>query len=104
MAVTKTLTLWEFEREFRDFGRDNFSKEGYRYLYDMLDEADVELDVIAVCCEWTEESVGDLWEDYGHLVGGGEFADEAFQALVEALADETMVVPLGNGGYLVACF
>lgn len=104
MAVTKNLTLCEFEQEFRDFGRDRFSSEGYRYLYDMLDEIDAELDVIAVCCEWSEESADDLWKGYGHLVGGGESADEMFQTLVEKLADETVVVPLENGSYLVASF
>ncbi len=104
MAVRKTLSLYEFEHEFRDFGRDYYSPEAYRYLYELLDEANCELDVIAVCCEWAESDARELWSEYGHLVGGGDFASRNLKSLIEALEAHTTVVRLPNGSYLVSAF
>lgn len=103
MAVYKTLSLYEFEREFRDYGRDYYSPEAYSYLYELLDDGSFELDVIAVCCDWTESDAGELWDDYGYLVGGGEFTNQQFKLLLEALEAYTMVVRLPDS-FLVASF
>lgn len=103
MAVYKTLSLYEFEQEFRDFGRDYYSRDAYSYLYELLGDGGTELDVIAVCCDWTESDAGELWDDYGHMVGGGEFTSQGFKLLLEALEARTMVVRL-PGSFLVASF
>ena len=42
MTVSMNLSLYDFERAFRDMGRDYYSHEAYEYLYDMLDELDKE--------------------------------------------------------------
>ncbi|MFA5240608.1 MAG: hypothetical protein WC476_13000 [Phycisphaerae bacterium] len=65
----------DFVRAFDDFNRsENFTREAREALYDYLEEIDenIELDVIAVCCDYTEyadedearEAYGDDWEDY----------------------------------------
>ncbi|GAI65556.1 unnamed protein product [marine sediment metagenome] len=55
------VSQYDFERAFVDMGRsDNFSYEGLNALYDWLCEMDddcgteTELDVIALCCEFSE--------------------------------------------------
>ncbi len=103
MAVYKTLSLSEFEQEFRDYGRDCYSPEAYRYLYGLLSDNDSELDVIAVCCDWTESDASELWDDYGYMVGGGEFTDQGFRTLLEMLESYAMVVRLSDS-FLVASF
>ena len=58
----------EFMDEFARMGRgDQFSYEALQALFEYYDELeDFELDVIAVCCEWTEyESEEDALEYYG---------------------------------------
>ena len=104
MAVFKILSPCEFEQEFRDFGRDYYSKEAYSFLYDLLDSENAELDVISVCCDWTESDANELWGDYGYMVGGGELTDDGLSALIDALEARTTVVRLGNSHYLIASF
>ena len=50
---------------------DQFSREGIRQLFTYLDEMaenddrNIELDVIALCCEYTECTTDDAIQDYG---------------------------------------
>lgn len=103
MAVYKTLSLYEFEHEFRDYGRDYYSPEAYSYLFELLSDGGSELDVIAICCDWTELDAGELWDDYGYMVGGGDFTSQGFKALLETLEAYTTVVQLPDS-FLVASF
>jgi len=67
--IYQTVTEWDFVRAFQDMGRGaQFSREGLRALFEHLDDTgeDVELDVIALCCEWTEyDSIDTAAEAYG---------------------------------------
>jgi hypothetical protein len=60
----KTLTFADFCSAFRNHGRENqFSPEAkfalYEYLTNLEEETGkkIELDVIALCCDYTEEDV-----------------------------------------------
>lgn len=89
-----------FLREFQDFGRmDNFSPEGLRALYEYLEEIepDYELDVIGLCCTYSEQSFDDIVRDYKLEGDNGEDARtlatdylEA-QTVVVAVLDESIV-------------
>jgi hypothetical protein len=71
-GIVKAIDLYEFRRAFSDYNRaNNFSYEGLGALFDWLDElaADTgtpyELDVIALCCEFTEYSdLAEIQETY----------------------------------------
>lgn len=65
----KTLTKSEFINEFRECGRgEQFSYKGFEALYDYLEEEEYELDVIALCGDYTEyESIEDVRADYDNL-------------------------------------
>jgi len=68
-----TVYFTDFERAFRDYDRsENFSYLGLRTLFDYLEELEeetgeeTELDVIAICCDFTEyESLEAFRADYG---------------------------------------
>lgn len=67
----QTITFDDFARAFADCGRDgNFTYQGLRVLFDYLEELEqstgqqIELDVIALCCEYAEQSAEDIAEDY----------------------------------------
>ena len=70
--IIKTIFSYDFRRAFADYDRtNNFSYEGLGALFDWLDElsADTntpyELDVIALCCEFTEYSdLAEIQETY----------------------------------------
>lgn len=59
--MKQEITKCQFHDAFRDHGRqDQFSYDGLNALYEYLDDLEescgieVELDVIAFCCEYTE--------------------------------------------------
>ena len=73
--MKKTISENEFVYEFKEMGReDNFSDYGLRQLFNYLEDysedtnTEIELDVIAICCEFTEyESLKALQEDYSDI-------------------------------------
>ena len=67
MLVTTIDNAYQLEQLFRECGRENhFSHEGFNALYDYLDEysdevgEDFKVDVIGLCCDFTEYSG---WEE-----------------------------------------
>lgn len=66
-----TVDIYMFRDEFRKYDRyDTFSYEGYEVLFDYLEEMEEdcgeewELDVIAICCDWAEDSLENILEEY----------------------------------------
>jgi hypothetical protein len=62
-----TVSKYDFERAFVDAGRkDQFSYEGLGLLFDYLEEIDpdYDLDVIALCCDYSEECAEDIARNY----------------------------------------
>ena len=97
----KPLDLWEFEREFIDYDRDNYTKEGYEALFDYLEEwsnetrEPFELDVIAIVCDFTEyDSFEEFLKDY---------QPEEIKTL-EELHEKTLVLELPSGGIIIQNF
>lgn len=71
--MIKTINKSDFTTAFHRAGRgDNFTYEGLIALYDYLEEYEdstgqqIELDVIAICCDFNEyEDLAEFQEDYG---------------------------------------
>lgn len=71
--MRKNVTEYEFVKAFDDMNRGlNFSRLGrfalYRYLREYEEDTgvEIELDVIALCCDFTEyESLEDFRNSYG---------------------------------------
>jgi len=59
-----------FYDHFQAIRKDNFTYEGLKVLFDYLedyeteDEKGIELDVIALCCEFSEVSIKEALKDY----------------------------------------
>tara|TARA_R100000008_G_scaffold36232_1_gene20662 strand:+ start:261 stop:560 length:300 start_codon:yes stop_codon:yes gene_type:complete len=71
MAIKEELTLSYFMDRFNKVRPKNFSYEGLEALYNYLEQLsedtgeDIELDVIAICCEYTEyDSLEEVLNDY----------------------------------------
>tara|TARA_A100001201_G_C3992173_1_gene171898 strand:+ start:267 stop:569 length:303 start_codon:yes stop_codon:yes gene_type:complete len=68
-----TIDEYDFERAFKDYGRENnFSRYGLSALYEYLTDyekdtgVELELDVIGLCCDFTEyESLNEFRDNYG---------------------------------------
>ena len=90
--MKQTINLYQFRDAFRDYNRkDNFSYEGLESLFNWFEELDcdteTELDVIAICCEFTEyENIKEFQADYS----AEDYPD------MEALENATTVIPINN--------
>ena len=96
--MKKTIFNGTYLREeFVKYNRDYFSADGYDALvnfYDEIDE-DMEVDVIAICCECTEYSgyatcdIDDMIGDYGYIYTKEEYA--ARNAKLQEKISETIL-------------
>lgn len=88
--MKKDISKFEFMEEFRGCDRDNqFSYDALNALYDYLEEYDpeYELDVIALCCDFSE----DLFED-AIEVERDENGDIDVEKAVNDLSERTVVI------------
>jgi hypothetical protein len=66
--MIQTINVSDFRDAFKACGRaDQFSYEGLGALFEYLEEIDpdFELDVIALCCDYSEDTVEEIAEAYG---------------------------------------
>ena len=67
--MIQTINVSDFRAAFRACGRaDQFSYEGLGALFDYLEDFDgggYDLDVIALCCDYSEDSFEDIAKAYG---------------------------------------
>ncbi len=70
--MKQSINFSQFVDKFNDYNRsDNFSYDGLKALFEYFEQyeddcgLEVELDVIAICCEFTEyESLDELTDNY----------------------------------------
>ena len=79
----QTVNEYDFRNAFRDMGRgEQFSYEGLTILFDALEQyevdtgEDMELDVIALCCDFSELSEKEVRDTYGDMLGDSEEVED----------------------------
>lgn len=103
--IVKTFDLYDFKDEFERYDRgDNFSDEALERLFDYHDDMGepYELDVIEICCNWTEvENLDEYAQLYGYLEEvEGMSEEEKEDYLLHQLDRNTFYTCLDNGGVL----
>lgn len=96
---------------FREMDRnENFSYAGKRALFDYLEQyeedcgCEVELDVIALCCEYYENDLDSIINDYQIDVSEAEDDDEKVEIVEEYLQDNTCLVARLGTDFVYAAF
>ena len=76
--MKQTIDLYDFMDAFREMDRDYYSYEAYQALFEWYEELDpdFELDVIAICCDWTEYTPEELENDYNNILNFDEWKEE----------------------------
>lgn len=99
-GIITTVDIHQFRQAFVDYDRNHFSCEGESALFDMLEEysedsgTPVELDIIALCCEYTEyEDLKEIQETYSCV----QIED------IDDLRDHTLVLEF-EGGIIIQNF
>jgi hypothetical protein len=105
-----TVSRYDFERAFVDADRkDNFSYEALGLLFDYFESyeeetgQEIELDVIAICCEYTEDNPDDIIANYSIDVEGLD-DDEKIEAARDYLNDNTTLVGETSTGFVYLAF
>ena len=105
--MIRRINEYDFIDAFKKMGREgNFSNDGLVALYEYLEMLEddtgqpIELDVIALCCEFTEyDNLEEFEADYGR-----EFSDidKRFKYSIE---DSTTIIPIeGTDGFIIQNF
>ena len=97
-----TITKYSFQNAFHKMGRgEQFSYEGLDALFDyfeMLEEdtdQQIELDVIAICCEYSEyENLKDFQDNYG----------DEYESLEDIENNTTLIKIEDTEGFIVQQF
>lgn len=92
--MKQTISKYGFERAFADADRrENFSYEALNLLFDYFEEyeestgEEVELDVVAICCEYTEDDFTDIAGNYSELED-----DATEEEVIDFLTENTQYV------------
>jgi len=107
------------ENEFRDaFSngqyKNNFSYDGLGALFEYLEEYEdstgeqVELDIIALCCEYSEyEDLEEYLKDYGTDINKKDYDDDDDfnDAVIEEIQDKTTFIKIeGTEGFIIGAY
>jgi hypothetical protein len=105
-----TVSRYDFERAFVDADRkENFSYEALGLLFDYFESyeeetgEEIELDVIAICCEYTEDNPDDIITNYSIDVEGLD-DDEKIEAVRDYLIENTQLVGETSTGFVYLAF
>lgn len=105
-----TVSSYDFERAFVDAGRmDQFSYEGRAVLFAYLDELEqstgeeIELDVVALCCDYCEATTEEIILNYRIDVEGLD-DEEQIDAVREYLMDQGAYVGEFADGFVYSAF
>jgi len=103
-----TITKSDFHDAFRNYDRlENFSYEARELLFDYFEDIDedMELDVIAICCEYYEYDLETVISEY-RLEDDVEDMDEdeKLDFVREYLSDNTSLIGETPSGFVYAAF
>ena len=106
--LVKMMDKFDMQREFKKFDRDYFSLDGYQAILDFFDECDcgkaTDLDVIAICCDFSEESIEYIYDEYSNIdrsTGYSNYEDtlKAINEAIKEMRDECSNTPTWNVFY-----
>lgn len=103
--LVKTVSFSDFLEEFEKHGReDQFSYEGKKALYEYLNELaedlgePIELDVIALCCEFSEyKNLKEFNRDYSYSLGY-DIED------IEEIQEDTTLIKIDDKRFIIQDF
>ena len=93
----QTITETDFINSFQSLRPNNFSREGlealYNHFWDLSEDQNIELDVIAICCEYSEyENFKEIKKDYPQVEDH------------EYLSELTPIIRAKNGNWIIQNF
>jgi hypothetical protein len=103
--MIETVSFTHFYDTFKMYRPDNFSYSGLHVLFDYLEEYEnstgeqIELDCIAICCEYSESTPAEIIADYS--LDSEEYDEDDIDKLVEYLEEQTSVCGITRNNTIV---
>lgn len=108
--MKQSVTFNDFCDAFHAFDRyDSFGYDGLRVIFDYLESyeqdtgEEIELDVIAICCDYNMMDIEDIVKEYRIDVSDVD-ADDLEEYVIDYLNDHTMVLGQCADGVVFQCF
>jgi hypothetical protein len=105
--MKQTIQSYDFHDAFLRYGRkDNFSYEGLDLLFDYFEDCDpdMELDVIAICCDYNEDTPEDIANNYWDRDSVPDDEDELRDQVREYLEANTSIIGETPFGFVYLAF
>lgn len=103
MAIVQTIrTATQFAHAFNEVSPNSFTIQALEALFDYLDELsedmgeDIELDPIAIRCDWAEYADKELWEEYADQFEDQLEEDDGAVELAEYMEEETTILRVSS--------
>lgn len=113
MAIIQTVNFYSFSDAFTSSQyKDNFTRDGLRLIFDYLENLsddtgeNIELDVCAICCDYSEDDWEAISENYSIFdeEDEDEDEDEKKERVKEYLEKHTYVVGETDNGFVYQVF
>ena len=97
------VTEYLFIDYFNNIRPDAFTYEALKALYDYFIDYEestgdeIELDVIAICCDYAEYTKEKLLDEYSYL-------GDSLETIIEAIREQSYIIEVSNGNYIVRAF
>jgi hypothetical protein len=95
-----TVTESVFRDYFHSIRPDNFSYDALGILFEFFDDEDIELDVIAICCDFIEADADDIRADYN--LNEEYYLDD--ESVKDWLEKQTLVIGETSSGFVFQAF
>lgn len=109
--MKQSVNFSDFCDAFRQAGRnDNFSYQGKRVLFDYLEQyeddtgTEIELDIVALCCEYSEMGWEEVVNTYDIDLSGCDDDEERGDVVREYLQENTYLCGESVNGFVFADF
>ena len=115
--MKQSINEYQFRDAFMSIRPDNFSYEGLGVLFDYLEQLgddigeEIELDVIAICCDYSEMSYDDIVDEYIRHddTAWEDIRDEKDEGdrneyILEWLQDRTQVITVDDDTVIIQQF
>lgn len=111
MAIVQTLNVYQFRDAFMQSSRkDQFSYEALTAIFEYLEEYSdstgepVELDIVAICCEWSEMTWQEIAQYYDVDLSQCTDDDERIGEVEDFLFQNTQYVEVSEGNFVFIQF
>lgn len=108
--MKQSVTFNDFCDAFRAYDRyDSFGYAGLRVIFDYLEDyedqtgEEIELDVIAICCDYNMMAIEDIVKEYRIDVSDVD-DDDVEEFVLDYLNDHTLVLGRCADGLVFQCF